>query len=154
MKVTVQATYETDPLWEIVTVWASGELRPEIDELIFRAPLGELTPAKIKQLPLAGLMDRHREQVASAALLLDGPWAEKALHAFRTPAVKGPRRGRDLSEAVLAETAAVYLEAANENMPVTAAVENHFEISASTASKRIMAARAAGFLPPKKGNTR
>ena len=105
-------------------------------------------------MPLATILERISQELGPAAILLRKP-GKRDLDDFATLAAKGARRGRPLSQAVLEEPAAVY-HRANESVPrvsVTDAVALHFDITTSTAKKRIMAARAAGFLPPRKGNS-
>ena len=58
----------------------------------------------------------------------------------------GPQRGRLRTQHDHELVAAVYRRAYAAGEPVTAAVAEHFHISTSTASKRIMAARQAGLL--------
>jgi hypothetical protein len=143
--------------WKIVTVWAVGHLRPEIEELTFIAPAGELTPSKIKALPLSTILGRIRAEVSPAARLLGTALRDQGLDGLQTVSAKGPRRGRELSSSLLQEVAAVYHRANSadtaKRTSVTAAVSEHFNITPSTAKKRIMAARAANYLPPRKGNT-
>jgi hypothetical protein len=68
-------------------------------------------------------------------------------------AAVGPRRGSPLAESELEAIAVIYKTAADNGWPVTRAVADAFQISPSTAGKRIMRARAAGLLDdyPKRG---
>lgn len=149
---TVRAEYLREPEWSITTKWAPGPMRPEIVELTFTAPPGELTPAKIKALPLSVLLGEHRWHSSSAALALSNPGPD--LDSLITgPKRKGAQRGREFSQSHLAEIASVYRQAVRDGRPVTAAVAEHFEITESTAKKWNMAARAAGLIPPRHGNS-
>jgi transposase len=66
----------------------------------------------------------------------------------------GAHRGTPTSHAELEGVAQAYLEAWGIGLPVTEAVADHFKVSKSTASKRIMKARAAGLLDEAKRITR
>jgi hypothetical protein len=59
---------------------------------------------------------------------------------------KGPQRGRTRGATDHQAVADVYLAAYRDNHPVTRAVADAFQVSPSTAGKRIMAARRAGLL--------
>lgn len=64
-------------------------------------------------------------------------------------------RAHELTPEWYAELVKVYTEAASEGRPPAKAVERHFGIAVSTASKRISEARAAGLLPPfRRGGSR
>ena len=123
--------------------------------LTFRAPVGELTPTKLKRLPLATILEAHRALLSTAAVSLV-KYIEPNLAGFNLPTPTGPRRGRPISQAAHAETAQIYMETMNrEKQPggVTKVIADHFDISEGAAKKRIMAARAAGLLPPRRGNS-
>lgn len=70
---------------------------------------------------------------------------------FVRSAMKGGSTGRPRVPAdEIGHAARIYLEALRAGRPTTAAVAAGLNVSASTARKRVLAARRAGFLPPAK----
>jgi hypothetical protein len=63
-------------------------------------------------------------------------------------------RGRPHSESELRSVADIYLAAHEARVPVQRAVAEALGVSVSTAAKRIMAARAIGFITPSRKNER
>ena len=126
-----------DGRYEPVEVTISGGAGRKIDaQLLRRLPFGQIVSTARRN---------HKDLVADTV-------RSEANAARRQAALQrrkqwGPQRGVPLSPDDLDAVAAVYLAAYDAGLPVTRAVADEFDISPSTAGKRIWAARQAGLLP-------
>lgn len=138
--------------WNVESLWRAVGGRAEAVELRIKHDDGRpVTAGAIRRLPLGEMLAATRtavDQRAESTIrrrkrfpdIEDAPFDWNAFRAT------GPQRGRPLSDERLAAIASVYRTAWRKNHPVTNAVAKKFKVSNSTASKQIMAARAAGLL--------
>lgn len=138
-------------------------------------PAAQLTPSNIRRLPIGEIFKTARQQTAIAVRSrVQHIQALGALSAFVDPDIAiqdqltddvrallkevqrhadvrdtplGPQRGSAITDDQLHAVAEAYRQAKNKGVPVTRAVAEAFNISESTAGKRIMKARQQGYLP-------
>jgi hypothetical protein len=123
--------------WSI-TVKVVPQFGYALSELSIRptAPGYALTQTIVRQMPILEwertALAAHAAQLTAAATVVSSP----------------PHSGRPHSAHDLNLVADIYRVALNARLPARKAVAEAFDISLSTAAKRIMAARKRGFLPP------
>ncbi len=129
--------------FSVVARWQIFEGRAEpVLVTVFTNPPRPVTAEQIRRLPIGSILAGMRRDLAwETDRSPDDP-----RQPVREAARRGPQRGRPWVAGDLKEVAGVYREAWTFGRPVTESVAKHFAISASTASKRIMAARKAGLL--------
>jgi hypothetical protein len=96
----------------------------------------ELTTANLWTIPASSIFDEW--------LRSTGPTRTIEI----TPKVIGPKKGGPLSIDLLRKVADLYREALDQGLPPNQHVADRLGISRSTATKRIMRARQAGYLGP------
>jgi hypothetical protein len=136
--------------WGVHFWWAliDGRYEPVEVRIIGTGRQRPVTAETLRRIPLGGLVremrKRHVESVTRSARETR---SRKAKERYRDAAVRfGGHRGVALTADDLHEVARVYSDARLRGDPVTRAVADRFHISTSTAAKRIMRARRAGFL--------
>ena len=152
--VLVYKTLATHKQWTLAANFESIAGRAEpTSVLLTRSDGRPVTASHIRSLPLGDLIQACRAMVTKTASALAKMPAGSVygLIDYMAPlnqpfTATGPHRGRSQTTEELQRVADVYRAAHQSNEPVTAAVKTAFCISASTATKRIMAARKAGLL--------
>jgi hypothetical protein len=94
----------------------------------------ELSQSTLAEIPIRDFLKEVTKQELNAFI------------ARKDRMLPGPHEGRAHTDEELRRLADVYDEARRNQLPVQRTVADAFGISVSTASKRIMAARARGFL--------
>jgi hypothetical protein len=111
---------------------------------------GRLAPAALMIEPMDRAIELSHSTLAEIPirdLLMEVTKRElDAFVAQKDRMASGPHEGRAHTDEELRRLADVYDEARRNQLPVQRTVADAFGISVSTASKRIMAARARGFL--------
>lgn len=128
--------WRVESRWELI----SGRGEP-VSITIKRNDGRPMTASDVRALPLGDMLSESRVAVGRMAEWL---LASRPYHAGFV--ATGPHRGRSQTEDEMEQTAAVYRDAYHAGKPVNAAVASFFHVASSTASKRIMKARAAGLL--------
>ena len=155
---TVQTAEVDGALWRVFTAWSpiGGRLEPVSVEV--RSATDPPRPVRgeiLKKLNIGSLhAEARRRERDTNQLLADPPheWTATAArvqiidHLLEVTAAFGAHGGVATSDDELAALAIVYMDA-HRSGGVTQAVADHFNISKSTAGKRIMRARERGFLP-------
>ena len=95
-----------------------------------------LTQTILREMPIA---EWEREALAGEAI---------HLATLTTSSESAPHSGRRHSDAELRRVADIYMAALNARRPVQKTVAEALGLSLSTATKRIVAARKKGFIPP------
>ena len=135
-------------IWKVTFAWRDFHGRSEPAAMLIEAPDGvPLTRTVVRAIPLGELMETDRHRIIKGAV---GKSVGKSARADRSRATAqsfGAQRGVTFTTADLQRVADVYLRAYGARQPVTAAVAEAFNISRSTAAKRVMRARAAGLIP-------
>jgi hypothetical protein len=128
--------------WSI-TVKVVPQFGYALSELSIRptSPGYALTQTIVRQMPI---LEWERTTLAAHAAHLTT--AATALHS-------PPHSGRPHSDHDLSLVADIYRTALNARLPARKAVADAFNISQSTAAKRVMAARKRGLLPPVRRST-
>lgn len=108
----------------------------------------------IRSKNLVDLYIEHQDHQRSARGLepVRHQTAERAAFIQREMHLFGAQRGTALTDDALRAVAAVYRQAWQDEDSVTKAVAEAFNVSPSTAAKRVMAARDRGFLGPTPSN--
>ena len=134
--------------WKIETVWSKDGRRLQPESVTITSPdpmAAPVTGEVLRRLPVGSLFqEARRGAVQSANRLRTDPRMKSLVSALEKA---GAHRGVATTPEELDALADVYKAAWESGEPVTKAVANHFGISTSTASKRIMRARAEGLLP-------
>jgi hypothetical protein len=162
----VKAPINPPPSHEVVTTttgagWEVAAAREPDDfgamapvELRIRRQDGRpLAASHLRRIPLGAMLDDARALLRSTAHAIDhrtggARTGDPVIDGLVDSLTTGPHRGRALTRAQLQAVADVYINAKRRGWPVTDAVAEAFNVSKSTAGKRIMAARDAGLLPP------
>lgn len=132
-------------IWAVSTWWSSSSGRLEPVSVAIAANDGRPVQADlIRKLPLGSMQKAAR--AAANKIATQANAALRSRNAKFYAELGKAHRGRTMTDSELQATADVYLKAWMNGDPVTAAVASAFNISISTAGKRIMRARAAGKL--------
>ena len=136
--------------WNIELEWAQTDGAPRPVGLTVSLATGDgaLNSTLLRKLPIGAL--------ARFDLQHEGARRPKNAWGKLTPdKLKGPRRGQPLEPELLKLVARLYEEAVTNGQQPSQSIAKEMDISASTAAKRIMAARRFKFLgqaiPGKKG---
>jgi len=149
--------------WMVSFLWKAvgGRVEPVAMTITTAAQNQPIVAGKIRQIPIGEILLAHRREAAAlvpepaqldpAHPLIDEshPAHDDLVHVAKTArqiAGGGPRRGVELTDDDVQAVADVYIAAWKIGEGVTGAVADAFQISKSTAAKRIMKARAAGLL--------
>jgi hypothetical protein len=134
--------------YPVLIEWGIIDGRYEPTRVTVSGGAGRKVDAQLlRRLPFGRIVDETRAQQKELAT-----WAKRRMRGrWRKEAEQvrqrwGPQRGVPLAKDDLQMVADVYEEARLNARPVTAAVADTFNVSKSTAGKRIMQARAAGLL--------
>lgn len=146
-----------DAHWDYEAAWEDRDGQRWDVSLAFRAVRGSLI------LQAVEIASRNSRFSVSHSVLVELPLNDLVSDARKQEfeAIVGRRfssdahRGRAHSDEELQEVAEAYKEAVRLGVPVQNAVAETFNVSRSTAAKRIMAARKRGYLRPlgRKGET-
>jgi hypothetical protein len=131
-----------EPELELIFEWKRIGKRSEVVAVLIRTPdfARPLTVGDIRGIPFSLLESIERQ--AKADFTTGG-------HEIEVPS--GPQSGRPLSEDDLQVVANLYRDARERGLATGRYLAQHLHISESTATKRIAAARRAGFLGPALG---
>jgi hypothetical protein len=139
--------------WKIKGKWHMVRNAPEVFEVTISSASAEspVTTTALRAIPLTRIFEEQRAAMgaqeinqiwAAADVLRAGP--HRSL--VKAEDLRGSRQGVALDDALLQRTADEYRVAQISGVPVQQHIATVFNISRSTAAKRIMAARARGFI--------
>lgn len=139
--------------WRLEVTWATTDGRAEPVRLVIQTvrsdsdwmvgkqvepypdePMTAITATDLRAFPLASFLRGERDAFSS----MSSPLAK----------VFDRRKGKRITDEELRQVAAIYREAWSLGGNPTDAVAEQMNMARSTAAKRVMAARAAGHLPP------
>jgi hypothetical protein len=128
--------------WVVTTLWSneSGRFEPVSVTIIGEGDRPVLADV-LRRLPIGTLQIKVRREARRVSAF---PRTPSTAHYIEE--LGNAHRGIVTTPEEIEQVAAVYLAAWGNGEPVTASVAKAFTISRSTASKRIMKARAAGLL--------
>jgi hypothetical protein len=136
--------------WEVTLGWGIVNGRYEAVEVRIIGPGRQraVTSETLRRIPLGKFVRENRKRQQAEREGLQGKARDRRTKNFwRDDTMRwGGQRGVALTVEDLREVARVYGEARAWGDPVTKAVAERFKISESTAAKRIMRARRAGFI--------
>ena len=138
-------------VWAVETLWEEDQGRFEPTAVTVRSHLqsggAPVTAEVLRRLPIGTLHKVARKHASEQTdHCPSNPDRVESSALIDELSRIGPSRGSKLTDDELAQVAAVYLDAWRRGDEVTVAVKDHFHIARSTAAKRIMKARAAGYL--------
>jgi hypothetical protein len=139
--------------WKIKGKWHMVRKTPEVFEVTISSASAEspITTTALRAIPLSRIFDEQRatlksQQVDRIMVAVESiqPRTRSTSASGRT--AQGSRQGVALDDELLKRTAAEYHIAQISGLPVQQHIAAFFNVSRSTAAKRIMAARAKGFI--------
>jgi hypothetical protein len=139
--------------WKIKGKWHMARGTPEVFEVTICSASAEspVTTTALRSIPLTAIFDSQRatmkaHQVDQILVAVETLKGRRKLPQATTGEPGGSRQGKALDANLLKQTAHEYEIARISGLPVQSHIADVFGVSKSTAAKRIMAARAAGFI--------
>ncbi|MDT3395475.1 hypothetical protein RKE29_02210 [Streptomyces sp. B1866] len=119
-----------------------------ISHVIERFPPEKWKPLAVSEMTQFLAFNEKRKRPATASSTAYNRTTDQTQGERRAPGRRGGGKRFRITPEHLDEVARIYLESANNGLPPTRAVQEHFGVAHSTAAKWVSAARQTGTLPP------